>query len=154
MNRQIVQLFGLSMLLFATLIAFTSRWSVFEASSLEDEPANKRPLIEEQRIPRGLILARNGTVLARSVRHGSGSRRTYVRSYPTNGLFSHAIGYNFISKGRVGLERSRNDELTGKENEFSSIFSQLQSEDREGEDVTTTLDPKGQRTALAAVASG
>ena len=151
MNRQIVQLFGLSMLLFATLIAFTSRWAVFEAESLENEPSNRRPLIEEQRIPRGLIMARDGTVLARSVRRGRGSRRTYTRTYPTGGLFSHAVGYNFISKGRAGLERSRNDDLTGEESEFGSIFSQLQSKTREGEDVTTTLDPRGQRAALAAL---
>ncbi|HEV2723155.1 MAG TPA: penicillin-binding protein 2 [Thermoleophilaceae bacterium] len=151
MNRQIVQLFGLSMLLFATLIAFTSRWAVFEAESLENEPSNRRPLIEEQRIPRGLVLARDGTVLARSVARGSGAQRTYTRSYPTGGLFSHAVGYNFISKGRAGLERSKNDELIGEESEFGSIFSQLQSKAREGQDVTTTLDPKGQRAALAAL---
>src|SRR5687768_17466906 len=101
------------MLLFATLIAFTSRWAVFEAESLEDQPSNRRPLIEEQRIPRGLVMARDGTVIARSVARGRGSRRTYARTYPTDGLFSHAVGYNFISKGRAGLERSRNDELTG-----------------------------------------
>ena len=151
MNRQIVQLFGLSMLLFATLIAFTSRWAVFEAESLEEETANKRPLIEEQRIPRGLIMARDGSVLARSVARGTGARRTFTRTYPSGPLFSHAVGYNFLTRGRVGLERSRNDELTGKENEFSSIFSQLQSEDREGEEVTTTLDPKAQKAALAAL---
>jgi peptidoglycan glycosyltransferase len=150
-NRQIVQLFGLSMLLFATLIAFTSRWAVFEADELEDQPANRRPLIEEQRIPRGLILARDGSVLARSVARGRGSRRTFRRTYPRGPLFSHAVGYNFISKGRAGLERSRNDELTGKESEFSSIFSQLQSEDRKGEDVWTTLDSRAQRAALAAL---
>ena len=34
MNRQIVQLFGLFTLLFAVLLVFTSRWTVFEASSL------------------------------------------------------------------------------------------------------------------------
>jgi peptidoglycan glycosyltransferase len=151
MNRQIVQLFGLSMLLFATLIAFTSRWAVFEAESLENETANRRPLIEEQRIPRGLILARDGTVLARSVASGQGSRRRFTRIYPTGPLFSHSVGYNFLSKGRVGLERSHNDELTGKESEFGSIFSQLQSKDREGENVTTTLDPRAQRVALAAL---
>ncbi len=61
MNRQIVQLFGLFVLLFALLLVFTSRWTVFEASSLEDNPDNRRPLIEEQRIPRGLILASDGT---------------------------------------------------------------------------------------------
>ncbi len=148
MNRQIVQLFGLSMLLFATLIAFTSYWSVLDAEELEDETANRRPLIEEQQIPRGLITAADGTVLARSVPRGTGERRIFTRTYPTGPLFSHAVGYSFIEKGRAGLERERNGFLTGEENEFASIFSQLQSQKREGQDVTTTLDPEGQRAAL------
>jgi len=59
-NRQIVQLFGLFTLLFAILLAFTSRWTVFEASSLENNPDNRRPLIEEQKIPRGVIYASDG----------------------------------------------------------------------------------------------
>ncbi len=83
MNRQIVQLFGLSMILFAVLIAFTSRWSVFEADALKDEPANRRPLIEEQQIPRGLVKAENGTVLARSIPRGKGNNKIYERTYPT-----------------------------------------------------------------------
>ena len=68
MNRQIVQLFALFAVLFGLLVAFTSRWTVFEAESLADNQNNRRPLIEEQQIPRGLILARDGeTVLARSI---------------------------------------------------------------------------------------
>lgn len=152
MNGQIVQLFGLTMLLFALLIGFTSRWAVFEQDRLEGETANRRPLIEEQRIPRGLIRASDGTVVARSVGRGRGEGRTFTRTYPTGPLFSHAVGYSFISRGRAGLERSRNDELTGEEDEFESIFSELQSETREGKDVTTTLDTDGQRTALRALA--
>ena len=152
MNRQIVQLFSISMLLFAILIAFTSRWSVFEADALKDEPANRRPLIEEQQIARGLIKASDGTVLARSIQHGSGNNRIFERTYPTGPLFSHAVGYSFISRGRAGLERSHNDELTGEESEFGTIFSQLQKRDREGKDVITTLDPKAQKAALAAMA--
>jgi len=139
------------MLLFALLIGFTSRWSVFERDRLEDETSNRRPLIEEQRIPRGLIKASDGTVIARSVARGRGEARTFSRTYPTGPLFSHAVGYSFISRGRAGLERSRNDELTGKEDEFENIFSELQSKTREGQDVTTTLDTDGQRTALQAL---
>ena len=107
MNRQIVQLFGLSMLLFATLVGLHV---VLDACStprpLKDETANRRPLIEEQRIPRGLIRASDGTVIARSVgpRLGRG-QRTFTRTYPTGPLFSHAVGYSFIERGRVGLER-------------------------------------------------
>ncbi len=151
MNGPIVQLFGLTMVLFAVLVGFTSEWTVFDRERLENETSNRRPLIEEQRIPRGLIRASDGTVLARSVGRGRGARRTFTRTYPTGPLFSHAVGYSFISRGRAGLEKSRNDELTGKEDEFENIFSELQSEEREGKDLTTTLDPDGQRTALEAL---
>ena len=150
-NRQIVQLFGISMLLFAVLIGFTSRWSVFDAEALKDEPSNRRPLIEEQQVPRGLVKATDGTVLARSVPHGSGESRIFTRTYPTGALFGHAVGYSFISKGRSGLERSDNADLTGQESEFGTIFSQLQNRNREGKDVVTTLDPAAQRVALQAL---
>lgn len=151
MNRAITQLFGLTILLFALLVAFTSRWTVFDAQSLKDEPANRRALIEEQQIPRGRILADDGTLLARSVGRGSGPRRVFVRRYPADNLFSHAIGYSFIGNGRVGLERSRNAPLTGDKNEFASVFDEFRNRQREGEDLRTNLDPKGQRTALQAL---
>lgn len=152
MNRQIVQLFGLFALLFGVLVAFTSRWTVLEAQSLADNPSNRRPLIEEQRIPRGLILASNGTVLARSRGEGSGQDRTYTRVYPTGGTFGHPVGYSFIRNGRRGIELYRNDELTGGEDEFASILSGLESRDREGNDVVTNLDVAGTQAAVAGLA--
>ncbi len=153
MNRQIVQLFGLFVLLFALLLAFTSRWTVFEASSLEDNPDNRRPLIEEQRIPRGLILASDGrTKLARSRGEGRGQNRTYTRTYPTRGLFAHPVGFSYIKNGRRGLELSRNDDLVGEEDEFESILSGLESRDREGNDVVTNLDVQGTQAAVAGLA--
>lgn len=152
MNRQIVQLFGLFALLFAVLVVFTSRWTVLEAQSLADNPSNRRPLIEEQRIPRGLILASNGTVLARSRGEGSGKDRVYTRVYPTGGTFGHPVGYSFIRNGRRGIELNRNDELTGGEDEFASILSGLESRDREGNDVVTNLDVAGTQAAVAGLA--
>jgi len=137
--------------LFAVLIGATSWWSVFGATGLKDNTANRRALIEEQQVPRGLILADNGERLAVSRPRGRGKDRIYVRHYPTANLFSHAVGYSFIERGRAGLERSRNDALAGEENEFESIFSQLESRGREGRDVVTTLDPDAQRTAIQAL---
>jgi len=150
-NRQILHLFTLVTVLFALLVAFTSRWTVFEQDALEDNTANRRPLLEELRIPRGDILARDGTVLARSNASGSGSNKVYTRTYPEGDLFAHALGYSYIDRGRAGLERSRNAELTGDENEFVSLFDELTSREREGDDVRTTLDPDAQRAALAAM---
>jgi peptidoglycan glycosyltransferase len=149
-NRQIGHLFVLITLLFAALVAYTSRWTVFEQEELESHAANRRPLLEEMRVPRGRILARDGTVLARSRRRGRGSRLVFTRTYPEGALFAHAVGYSFITQGRTGLERSRNDELSGKEDEFTSIIDELNGS-REGDDVRTGLDPAAQRTAIQAL---
>ena len=147
MNRQIVQLFGIFSLLFAILVVFTSRWTVLEADSLADNPNNRRPLIEEQRIPRGLIYASDRTVIARNVGRGRGQNRVYTRTYPTGGLFGHPVGYSYIRNGRRGLELSRNDDLVGEEDEFESILSGLESRTREGNDVVTNLDVAGTEAA-------
>jgi peptidoglycan glycosyltransferase len=152
-NRQIVQLFGLFTFLFAILLIFTSRWTVFEANSLTDNQYNRRPLIEEQKIPRGFIYADDGrTVLARNRGHGRGENRTYTRTYPSGGMFAHPVGFSYIRNGRRGLEASRNDDLVGKEDEFASILSGLESSDREGNDVVTNLDLKGTEAAVNGLA--
>ena len=148
MNRQIVQLFGLFTLLFALLVGFTSRWTVLEAESLEQNAANRRPLLAEQRIPRGVILARDGSRIATSGRIGSGEAARFQRRYPFGPLFSHPIGYSFVQRGRAGLEKSKNDELTGDRNEFRSIVDQLSGGAPQGDDLVTTLDLKAQRTAV------
>jgi penicillin-binding protein A len=152
-NQRIVQLFGLFVLLFAVLIAFTSRWTVFEASSLADNPNNRRSLIEEQKIPRGIIYADDGhTELARNVGHGRGENRTYTRTYPKGGMFAHPVGYSYLKNGQRGIESSRNEDLVGKENEFATILSGLESRDREGNDIVTNLDLQGTQAAIAGLA--
>ncbi|MGI8413397.1 MAG: penicillin-binding transpeptidase domain-containing protein [Solirubrobacteraceae bacterium] len=144
MNGPIIRLFGLVVVLFALLIGWTSRWTVFDASSLNDNSLNHRTLIDELKIKRGRILAADGTVLARSV---AGKQGIWTRSYPTGPLFSQAVGYSIASAGRAaGLERSRGDALRGVQTGISSIFGQLSSQ-RVGDDVYTTLDPRAQQVA-------
>ena len=154
MNRQILQIFSLVALLFIVLVGATSLRSVIQQDDLEnDHPElNRRPLIEEQRIPRGDILAADGTVLAHSTESGSGANKAYKRSYPEGTLFAHVLGYSYINLGRAGLEQSRNDELTGNENEFVSLFEEIVGHDREGADLHTTLDPEAQRVAVSELA--
>jgi len=152
MNQPIVRLFGLVVLLFALLLAFTSRWAVLDAASLRDNPLNARALLEQQRINRGMILAADGTVLARSVRT-SASEGTYERSYPTGEEFAHAIGYSYLSLGRAGLERFRNSYLNGQTGtNLQRILDQLQGKQRQGDDVFTTLDPVAQQVANSQLA--
>jgi penicillin-binding protein A len=148
-NRQIVKLFGLIVVLFAVLVGFTSYWSVFEAEALKEKNANKRPLLEQQRIERGRILAEDGTVIARSVQKGRGDARRYVRRYPEGGLFGHPIGYSFVRQGDSEFEQFHNDELIGEESEFTSLLDELRGRRQEGDDVVTNLDPAAQRVALS-----
>jgi peptidoglycan glycosyltransferase len=148
-NRQIVKLFGLIAVLFAVLIGFTSYWSVFDAKALKEKDANKRPLLEQQQIERGRILAADGTVIARSVPKGHGGGLRYVRRYPEGALYGHPIGYSFVQQGDSEFERFHNDELVGDESEFSSILDELSGRRQEGNDVVTNLDPAAQATALA-----
>jgi penicillin-binding protein A len=149
MNRQIVKLFGLVVALFALLIGFTSYWAVFDAKALKEKTANKRPLLEQQQIRRGRILAADGTVIARSVAKGRGDSLRYVRRYPEGRLYGHPIGYSFVQQGDSEFEQFHNDELVGNDSEFTSILDELRGLRQEGNDIVTNLDPTAQATALA-----
>ena len=151
MNPQIVKLFGVVLVLYALLFGFTSYWSIFDAEGLEANVANKRPLLEEQRIERGEILASDGSVIARSKGRGRGDNRTFVRSYPEGELYGNPIGYSFVERGRVGFELSHNDELAGEQTEFLSILDALRGAAQEGADVQSSLDPEAQLTATQAL---
>jgi peptidoglycan glycosyltransferase len=125
---------------------------VFEATGLKDKPLNRRPLLEQQQVPRGLILARDGTKLATNKRVGRRQQRRYYRVYPEGSVFSHALGYSFVSAGDSGLEKSYNDVLSGTaDDQLSSFIEQLAGGPKEGDDLRTTLDPAAQKEALSAL---
>jgi penicillin-binding protein A len=150
LNRPIIRLYGFVALLFALLVAFTSRWTVFEASSLRSNHLNARTLLEQQRIHRGTIVAADGTVLARSVPRREG---TWERSYPRGGEFANAVGYYFTTLGSSGLEAFRNGPLTGETGTgLQNVLDQLQGRKPSGDKVITTLDPRAQAVADAALA--
>jgi penicillin-binding protein A len=151
-NRQIVKLFGLILVLYALLFGFTSYWSVFDSSSLKANTANRRPLLEEQRIHRGSILADDGSVIARSTPQGKGNNKIYVRHYPLGSLFGNPIGYSYVDRGRVGTELAHNDELVGNKTEFLSVLDELQGHSQVGDTLTSSLDPQAQRAAVDGLA--
>jgi peptidoglycan glycosyltransferase len=148
-NRQIVKLFAFVMVLFGVLIGFTSYWSVFDAEALKEKDVNKRPLFEQQQIPRGRILAADGTVIAKSVAKGKGAAKRYVRRYPEGSLFGHPIGYSFVQYGDSEFEQFHNEELVGEGSEFTSIADELLGHTQEGNDIVTSIDSEAQRLALA-----
>jgi peptidoglycan glycosyltransferase len=148
-NSPIVRLYAIILLLFSVLIYFTSKWAVLDAESLQDRKENRRPLIQEQQIPRGSITTSDGVLIAESVPEGEGSRPVYVRRYPADdpSVFGNPTGYNFVNVGRIGIELSENDLLAGEKNEFASIIDQLRNVPPEGADLTLTIDAEAQRLA-------
>jgi peptidoglycan glycosyltransferase len=148
-NSQITKLFVVIVLLFGVLIYFTSRWTVFSATALNDNGLNSRPLIAQLKIKRGKIIAGDGKVLAKSVRAGHG---TWSRSYPTGSLFSQPVGYSEPAAGNeAGLEVSWGKYLRGTPSSISQLFGTSSTSTQVGDDVRTTLDPGAQDTARTAL---
>jgi peptidoglycan glycosyltransferase len=148
-NTPVVRLFGLVIVLFAVLVAFTSRWTVFEAEALRENPENRRVLFAEQRIKRGIIRAADGEVLAAN-RSLPGDR--YERRYPAGELFSHPVGFTSLDRGRIGLEEYYNDQLTGRRSDPIGALERLLGPSDVGDDLRTTLVPEAQEAAYDGLA--
>jgi peptidoglycan glycosyltransferase len=146
-NAPILKLFVLVLVLFGALAAMTSYNSVINAEEYRDNALNKRPQIEQAQIKRGVIRARDGSLLARSVENEDG---LYERRYsPAARNFSHVLGYDFaLGIGRAGLERERNDALVGEKDEITSIVDDLSGERKVGDNVITNLDTGAQELAM------
>ena len=110
-------------------------------------PSTRAPLLEQERIDRGEILAADGTVLARSVR---GARRHLHARLPDRARCSRTPSATTSPNlGSTGLERYRNAALKGQTEQrtCSRVLDQLQGKKPQGDKVITTLDPAAQRVA-------
>ena len=135
------------MLLFALLIVWTTRWTVIDAKSLNDNPLNHRALIDALQIKRGRILADNGTVLAESV-PASGADVGPALSHRTRSSPRRSATRSCARVSSPGLEDQYRDQLRGLQTGFGSVFGQLGGSQRVGDDVYTSLDPKAQQVAI------
>jgi penicillin-binding protein A len=152
-NTPIIRLYGVILLLFAALVGFTSYWAVFDSTSLEDNPQNRRPLIVEQTVKRGTIKTTDGVTVAESFPVGGGKNPVYVRRYQQGTEFGNPVGYSFVQVGQSGIERSENGTLAGERNEFTSILDQIRGVPQEGDNVTLTIDSHAQQVATQALQS-
>jgi peptidoglycan glycosyltransferase len=150
-NASIRNLFVLFVLLFAVLVAFTSRWTVFEDGDLRTNALNRRDVVRASRVPRGKITAADGTTLARSrkIKSLDTGDAVYQRVYPQGEPYAAAIGYSDTSLGQqAGLERSQNDFLSGRATKIATAVDRLVGGDPRGDDVRTTLQPSVMKAAV------
>jgi penicillin-binding protein A len=144
-NGAITRLFLVVVVLFGVLVAFTSRWSAFEAEALRDNRLNQRDALRGLYVARGAVRTADGDVIARSVQR---ENETYTRRYPLGRLFAHAVGYSYARIGQSALEREYNDPLVGDFGQIESIFDRLSGRRTRGAELRTALHRRAQQVAL------
>jgi peptidoglycan glycosyltransferase len=116
--------------------------------------SNVRPVLDSQRVLRGRIIDRRGTVLADSEAVNGFARRTYplANSYdPT--AFSNILGFFSTRYGQSGLEATYAPYLTGERgNEIQRIQEQFVGGEQRGNNLVLTLNADLQAQAAQALA--
>lgn len=154
MNKPIRNLYLVVVAMFALLLGYTSWWTVFNDEPLRTSAQNTRDQIRAERVPRGKIVAADGTVLARSVgkKSRSTSDRIYERRYPKGAAYVAPVGISDASLGQSGLEKSQNEWLSGKAVKLATAVDRLIQGDQRGDDVHVTLEPAVQQAAIDGLA--
>jgi peptidoglycan glycosyltransferase len=112
MDRSIRRLGVFLMLCFCALFVQLNFIQVYRATDLNTKPSNDRSVVQAFSRPRGTMATADGVLLARSV--PSNDRFQYQRQYPEGELYAALTGFFNYSRGATGLERSYNEELSGK----------------------------------------
>ena len=122
----------------ALLAVVCGYWAVVRADDLRARDDNPRRVLYEQRIVRGRILDREGTVLA-SVEVGDDG--TVTRRYPVPEA-APVLGYASLRYGTGGIEAAFDRELRGEagRNDWQIAWDELLHRPPHGRDVQLALD--------------
>jgi peptidoglycan glycosyltransferase len=133
----------------ALLIAVT--WfQVVRADELKNDPRNARPALTERGKERGLMVTRDGVVVAQSVEE-EGSR-DFVRVYPEGEVFAHVVGYSSYLVGETALEDAYSDVLRSRRDlTLSDMIAAILGEDLRPRNLALTVDAELQRVAFEAL---
>lgn len=153
MIRQIRRVAAVMFLLFGALFVNLNYIQVVRARALAGNPLNRRQILREYEIERGLILAGSGQgePIAQSV--ATSDELEYLREYPDGPLWAPVTGYSSFLFGRAQLEERFNDELLGRVPPLitRNLADLLDGRDRPGDSLVTTLQPAVQRAARDAL---
>lgn len=151
MNKAIRRVSIVAALMILALLVNSTLNYTFRTQSLLDEPDNRRVADSQFNSPRGPILAGN-TAIAESV-PVQGNRFSLQRQYPQGALYAPVTGYFSYIYGSSGLERSRNQALSGNDDSqfLTRLINGLSGKQTEGATVQTTINPKAQQAAWSAL---
>lgn len=136
--------------LLVSLFCYVSYIQSFESDFLANHQLNRRSTKLSDKIQRGRILAKDGSVLAETSAGKEGSRRIYSRGKS----FAHVIGYYSKQYGKVGIENTFDEYLSGMDAPLKKIGALAQLwQAGKGYDVHLTIDPVLQEIAVQELGS-
>ena len=152
-NKKIARLLLAISFLFLFLIVYITGFDLVN----HDKYAATNTSSREEYVRRGSIYDRNDVLLAESTGHIKNQKR----QYPYKNLYSHVIGYKSSIFDTTGLERNYNNALMGASDTalvggFLTFVEDAKSamsgeEEKEGADITLTIDNELQQTASDAL---
>jgi peptidoglycan glycosyltransferase len=154
MDRQIRRLALGILVLFAALAINLNYLQVVAADRLANNNANKRLLIQEYEVDRGLILAADRrTALADTRRTGGELKYQRIYPQPAELGYGHLTGFYSFKYGRTELEQSFNDELSARAEELfpQRLIDEFLGRDLKGASIITTIEPELQELAAEAL---
>lgn len=135
-NREFSVIAYFFLLIFIGMIAYFVYFQFVTSEEFINSPYNSLQNLFSERVVRGQIVAKDGTVLASSSVAEDG---TETRTYPYGNMFAHAIG--FAVNGKAGLENQCNFDLLRSHQFFmEQIFNDISGKKSQGDTVVTTLD--------------
>jgi peptidoglycan glycosyltransferase len=148
-NTPLIHLTYALSLALALLAAICGYWAIVRAEDLRARDDNPRRVLYEQRIIRGHILDRDGTMLADVEVADDG---TVTRRYPVP-EGAPVIGYASLRYGTGGIEATFDAELRGEadRSDWQAAWGELLHKPPQGRDVQLTLDATLQTQAQRAL---
>ncbi|WP_320777057.1 penicillin-binding transpeptidase domain-containing protein [Streptomyces sp. CRN 30] len=143
---------ALCALLFVALLANATRIQVFQASSYDDNAANRRPSIARWGQPRGDIVV-GGRAVTGS--RDTGEQLRYERTYEDGPLYAPVTGFASQKYGATLLEDVEDRVLAGTEPTLSLLpaWNDMARTHTPGGRIVTTVHPAAQLAAYRALGS-
>ncbi|MFJ2785519.1 penicillin-binding transpeptidase domain-containing protein [Streptomyces sp. NPDC093249] len=139
------------LVLLVALLVNAARVMVFEADSLDDDPANRRIAINRYAQPRGEILVDGRSVTAS---RDSGQQLRWERTYPQGPLYAPVTGYSSQTYGTTLVENAEDAVLSGTDPMLAPLplWNDLTRGRQPGGDVVTTIRSSMQEAAYRGLA--
>jgi peptidoglycan glycosyltransferase len=133
---------------FALLAGAAGYWGVIRSADLSRSPDDAAVIAAARTVPRGRILDRDGTVLARNKPDSNGELyRVYAGA-----TISQVVGYASRQYGEAGLERAYDAELTGLAGDpLTDAFAKFGADRYDPKDLTLSISYDLQKAAVRAL---